>query len=218
MGGDRPQAGFSLMEILIGSVAFLVVLGGVYVLHDTSLESFARGRDRAGLQQTARPALDRMVQELRMAGYAAAKLADPLVIATNDTVSIHADTDGAGPLYITYSLRDCSGAVGTVLYRQASATSFCGGTPIADGVAALQFTYFEAQNVPLPYPTPAPPAYQLDGQGHIAGSGSPTAPAVGSQRDQVRQIKVQLTLTNGNVLRPQRFTATSHVTLRNLIP
>lgn len=218
MGTRGRQAGFSLLDTLIGSLIFLVVVGAVYVLQQTSVDSFARGQDRSTLQQTARFALDRMVQDLRMAGYGSPKLPDPIVIATDDTVSIHADTDGTGPQYVTYGLRDCTGAVGTVLYRQAGAASFCGGAAIADGVAGLRFTYYESQNVPLPYPTPSPPFYQLDAQGHIAGIGTPAVPAVGSQRDRVRQIKIELTLSNGNVRQPQSYRATSEVTLRNLIP
>ena len=218
MGKKHRPAGFSLLETLIGALIFLVVLGAVYVLQETSLNTYAQAEDSAALQQTARFALDRMAQDLRMAGYGSPKLADPVVIATNDTVSIHADTDGTGPRYLTYSLRDCTGAVGAVLYRQASTTSFCGGDPIATGVSSLQFTYYEMQNVPLPYPTPSPAAYQLDNQGPIAGPGSPTTPASGSQRDQVWQIKVALTLGNTSALRPQRYTATTEVSLRNLIP
>ncbi len=218
MARKRRQAGFTLIETLIGSVIFLVVLGAVYVLQETSVNTYARAEDAASLQQTTRVALDRMAQDLRMAGYASPKLADPVVIATNDTVSIHADADGTGPVYITYSLRDCTGGVGTVLYRQASPTSFCGGDSIAGGVAGLQFTYYEMQNVPLPYPTPSPAVYQVDNQGPIAGAGSPSTPATGSPRDQVRQIKVALTLSNGSAVRPQRYTATTEVTLRNLIP
>ena len=215
----RRQAGYSLIETLLGALVFLILLEGVYLLQQTSLDTYARAEDSASMQQTARVALDRMAQDLRMAGYGSPKLTDQVVIATNDTVSIHADmNDGNGPLYITYSLRDCNGNVGTLLYRQASAASYCGGDTLASGVSALQFTYFEGQNVPLPYPTPSPATYQLDNQAPIAGAGTPTTPAPGSQRDQVRQIKVVLTMSNNNVLRPQRFTATTEVTLRNFIP
>ena len=214
----RRQAGYSLIETLIGAMVFLVVLEGVYILQQTSITTYAKAEDSAAMQQTARVALDRMAQDLRMAGYSSPKLTDPVVIATNNTVSIHADTDGTGARYITYSLRDCNGTVGTVLYRQVSTTSFCGGDTIASGVSTLQFTYFEGQNVPLPYPTPSPPVYSLDGQGAVTGTGTPTTPAAGSQRNGVRQIKVALTMTNNNVQRPQRFTTTTEVTLRNLIP
>ncbi len=218
MAGRRRQAGFSLLDTIVGSMIFLFVLGAVYVLQETSLTTYAKAEDSATLQQTTRLALDRMAQDLRMAGYASPKLTDPVVIATNDTVSVHADTDGAGALYITYSLRDCAGTAGTTLYRQASITSFCGGDPIATGVESLQLTYYEAQNVPLPYPTPSPAVYQLDTQAPIAGAGAPTTPAAGGERDRVRQMKMSLTLTNGNVTHPQRYTATTEVTLRNLIP
>lgn len=220
MDARRRQAGFSLLDILIGSMIFMVVLGGVYVLQQTAQTTYDRAADAASLQQVTRLALDRMAQDLRMSGYGSPKLTDPVVIATNDTVSVHADPDGTGAVYITYSLRDCTGTLGTTLYRQASTTSFCGGDTIATGVAVtgMQFTYYEMQNVPLPYPTPSPPTYQLDGQAPIAGAGAPSTPAVGSQRDRVRQIKLVLTLSNGSAVRPQFYTATTEITLRNLLP
>ncbi len=217
--GSRPrQAGYSLLDTLIGSLTFLVVLYAAYTLQQTSQDTYGLARDRAAMQQTARLALDRMEQDLRMAGYDTNKLSDPVVIATNDTVSIHANPDGTGAVYITYSVRDCTGAAGTVLYRIASTTTFCGGDPIADGVSSLQITYYEGNNVALPYPTPASGQYQLDSQGPIAGAGTPTAPAVGAQRDSARQMKIKLVLSSGSVQQPQNYTATTEVALRNLLP
>ena len=226
MAGRNRQAGYNLIETLIGSVVFLLIMGAVYGLQQVSLDIYGKAGDSSTMQQVARVALDRMAQDLRMAGYASAKLSDPVVIATNDTVSVHADTGekdpatGAllGPVYITYGLRDCNGTLGNTLYRNVSTTTYCGGEAIATNVASLQFTYFEGNNVVLPYPTPDPPTYSLDDQGAVTGSGTPTAPAVGSQRSQVRQIKVALTLSNGLSQHPQRFTATTEVTLRNLTP
>ena len=218
MARRNRQAGYSLIETLLGSVVFLFVLQAVYLLQQVSLDTYAKAGDSSTMQQVARVALDRMAQDLRMAGYASVKLSDPVVIATNDTVSVHADPNGTGALYITYSLRDCNGTLGTTLFRQASATSFCGGDAIASGVENLQFTYFEGNNVALPYPTPDPAVYSLDSQGAVTGSGTPSVPAVSSQRSQVRQIKVALTMSNGLSQHPQRFRTTTEVALRNLIP
>ncbi|MGE5851039.1 MAG: hypothetical protein ACM362_13000, partial [Candidatus Methylomirabilota bacterium] len=176
-----------------------------------------RGTRKWDVQSQARVAMERISREVRMAGYASPdKLTDPVVIATNDTLSIHADTDGTGAKYITYSRRDCSGNVGSTLFRNVSTTTFCGGEPFIEDVTNLTFAFYELNNVPLPYPPGS--TYQLDGQGYVTGTGTPTIPVVGGSRDRIRQVKIALTVQQQvkNVLIP--FTATTDVTLRNLIP
>jgi hypothetical protein len=163
-----------------------------------------------------------MAREIRMAGYASPdKVTDQVLIATDDTFSFHADLDGTGDRYVTYSLRDCSGNVGTTLYRRVSpgprtSATFCGGDSFVDNVSNLAFTYYELNNVTLPYPLTS--TYQLDSQGPVNGSSVPGAPATGGQRDRVRQVKIALTIQQQ--LRGQMipFTTTTDVALRNLIP
>ncbi|MBI4842141.1 MAG: hypothetical protein HY803_13915, partial [candidate division NC10 bacterium] len=146
----------------------------------------------------------------------AAKLTDPVVIATDDTFSFHADLDGSGTTYVTYSRRDCTGTVTTTLYRNVSTTTFCGGEPFVDNVTSLTFVYYELNNVPLPYPLPS--TYQLDSQGAVTGTATPSTPAAGGQRNRVRQVKIALTIQQqiGTTVVP--FTATTDVALRNLLP
>ncbi len=213
------QAGFTLIEALIASSIFLIVLYGVYVVYDVGETNYTKGSQKWDVQTEARIALERMAREIRAAGYASPKLSDPVVIATNDTLSIHADLDGSGPKYITYSLRDCSGNVGTTLYRNITTptnNTYCGGDPFIDNVAGLTFTYYELNNLTLPYPLTSP--YQLDGQDAVTGTTVPSAPTVGSDRSLIKQIKISL-----NVQQQVRgvtipFTATTDVALRNLIP
>ena len=212
-----PQAGFTFIETLVATSIFLVVLFGVYAVYDASERNYATGTRKWDVQSQARVGLERLGREIRAAGYAfPTKVADPVVIATNDTFSFHADLDGTGPKYVTYSLRDCNGNVGSVLYRNVSTTTFCGGDPFLDGVTNLAFSYYELNNVPLPYPPSSP--FQLDNQAPLTGADVPSVPAVGGQRDHVRQVKIVLTVQQQarNILIP--FTATTDVTLRNLIP
>ncbi len=216
---SRPRAprGFTMLEALVAVTIFLIVMMAVYTVYDVGEASYNRGTRKWDVQSQARVALERISREVRMAGYASPdKLTDPVVIATNDTLSIHADTDGTGPKYITYSRRDCSGNVGTTLFRNVSTTTFCGGEPFIEDVTSLSFAYFELNNVPLPYPPGS--TYQLDGQGYVTGTDTPTIPVVSGSRDRVRQIKVALTVQQQlkGVLIP--FTATTDVTLRNLLP
>ncbi len=218
----RSPAGFALLEMLITTAMFLVIFYGIYLVYDVSVRSYAIGSRKWDVQSQARVALERLARESRMAGYAApVKVTDPVVIATNDTFSFHADLDGAGAKYITYSRRDCSGNVGTILYRNVSAgalstATFCGGDPFVEGVSSLTFTYYELNNVPLPYPLTS--TYQLDGQGPVTGTGHPTAPTAGGNRDRVRQVKIALTVAQQVQGTSIPFTATTDVALRNLLP
>ena len=216
---SRPRAprGFTMLEALIASTIFLIVMAAVYTVYDAGEASYNRGTRKWDVQSQARVAMERISREVRMAGYASPdKLTDPVVIATNDTLSLHADTDGTGAKYITYSRRDCSGNVGKTLYRNVSTTTFCGGEPFIEGVSSLTFAYYELNNVPLPYPPGS--TYQLDGQGHVTGTGTPTTPVVSGSRDRVRQIKIALTVQQQLKGVTIPFTATTDVTLRNLIP
>lgn len=216
---SRPRAprGFTLLEALIASTIFLIVMAAVYLVYDVGEANYSRGTRKWDVQSQARVALERISREVRMAGYASpTKLTDPVVIATNDTLSIHADTDGTGAKYITYSRRDCSGNLGTTLYRTASTTTFCGGEPFIEGVSSLTFAYYELNNVPVPYPPGG--TYQLDGQGAVTGTDTPTAPMVGGSRDRVRQIKIALRVQQQVKGVTIPFTATTDIALRNLLP
>ncbi len=220
--GHAP-AGFTLIETLIATSIFLVVLFAVYTVYDVGEANYQRGTRKWDVQSEARVALERMAREIRMAGYAApSKATDPVVIATDDTISIHADLDGTGAKYVTYSRRDCNGNVGTTLFRNVSSTTFCGGEPFVDDVATLSFSYYELNNVPIPLPASAPyqptPPYQLDSQATVTGPGVPSVPAAGGQRDRVRQVKISLTIQQSASGVPIRFTATTDVALRNLAP
>ncbi len=214
----RQPAGFTLVEALVALSMFLIVLYAVYSVYDVGEANYQKSSRKWDVQSQARVALERMAREIRMAGYAApTKVTDPVVVATNDTISIHADVDGTGATYITYSRRDCSGNIGNTLYRRVSTSLFCGGDPFIDGVTNLTFTYYEMSSVPIPYPL-ASATYQLDSQAPLTGSGVPSAPAAGGQRSRIRQVKVAITVqqTVGGVVVP--FTATTDVALRNLMP
>ncbi len=208
-------AGFSLLETLVAISMFLIVLYAVYSVYDVGEANYQKSSRKWDVQSQARVALERMGREVRMTGYASpTKVTDPVVIAAPDTISLHMDVDGTGAKYVTYSLYDCSGNKGNTLYRNVSTSSYCGGQPFIDDVTSLAFTYYAQSNVPI---TPSTSA-GLDGQGYVTGSSVPSPPAAGGQRDSVRQVKVSITVKQAmsGVLIP--FTATTDITLRNLIP
>ncbi len=59
----------TLLETLISTALFSLVIIGVYLLYTTMQGTLNRGQLKTDLQQNARVAMDRMVQEIRMAGY-----------------------------------------------------------------------------------------------------------------------------------------------------
>lgn len=212
--------GFTIMESTIATAIFLVVMYGVYIIYDVGEQNYMRGSRKWDVQSQARVAMERMGRETRMAGYASPKLTDPVVIATNDTFGFHADVDGTGARYITYTRRDCAGAVTTTLFRNVyhagTNPRYCGGEAFIEGVTSLVFTYYELNNVPIPYPLTA--TYQLDSQSHTIGTAAPTAPAAGGQRSNVRQIKITLTVREMAGGTPVPYTISTDVALRNLLP
>jgi len=71
---ERKDQGFTLIEILIASTIFVLVLLGIYVVYETNQATYTRGEGRADVQQNARVAFDQMNRELLMAGYDPAKV------------------------------------------------------------------------------------------------------------------------------------------------
>ncbi len=209
-----------MMEAMVATSIFMVVMYGVYVIYDVGERNYVSGSRKWDVQSQARVAIARMALEIRMAGYATPKLTDPVVIATNDTLAFHADVDGTGAKYITYSRRDCSGSLTTTLYRNvydaATNARYCGGDAFVDNVNNLTFAYYELNNVPIPYPLTA--TYQLDSQAHTTGTGAPAVPAAGSQRDRTRQVKIALTVSETTGGKTFPFTISTDVALRNLMP
>ncbi|HEX9900460.1 MAG TPA: prepilin-type N-terminal cleavage/methylation domain-containing protein, partial [Candidatus Methylomirabilis sp.] len=61
--------GMTLVEILISSALISIVIGSVYMVYITMLNTFGKGELKADLQQNARVGLAKMTQEMRMAGF-----------------------------------------------------------------------------------------------------------------------------------------------------
>ena len=164
----------------------------------------------------------------------------------------------AGPnqdcnVYVTYSLWDSAGVRGTTLRKETRCDPWGGpcqlGTqnpPLAENVTALAFAYFDANglSVPLPFPSPTTTTcpsefpwarprsnYALDGQGPVSGGTTPSTVTLGSQRDVVRTIRVQVTVetnisydaSSGCVRKDvggptQAFTLVSEAQVRSMTP
>jgi len=144
------QRGFTLLEMLISSAVFVIVLFAVYLMLVTSQITYARGENKVEIQQNARVAMQRMAREVRMSGYdpgsaiPAQASQTAIQVANANTITFIADLDGDDVSdRITYRLQ------GNQVIRDNA--SWVGGawTPsvsseLADSVSALSFTYFDS--------------------------------------------------------------------------
>jgi type IV pilus assembly protein PilW len=122
----RNQSGFTLLEMLISSAIFAIVLFAIYTIYITSQATSTRGINKIEVQQNARVAKERMAREIRMAGYdpssAIPVQGSPTAVqvATATTLTFIADVTGDGVSErVTYQLQ------GTQLIRESA--SWVGG-------------------------------------------------------------------------------------------
>lgn len=73
----HPESGFTLIELMIGMVLGLILIGGVLSIFIQTQQSSRADNNVARMQDQARFALDELASDIRMAGY----LSDPLTPA-----------------------------------------------------------------------------------------------------------------------------------------
>jgi type IV pilus assembly protein PilW len=141
MASWRGASGFSLPDLLVSLAVVGLLMAGVLTLLQAALGAYAFGTARVEAQQSARIALERMVKELRDAGYdpTGAGLAAVLT-AEPERVVFQRDLNGNGVIdptheRVTFLLRPGE----TVLRRDAGG----GAQPIIEGVRRLALTYYE---------------------------------------------------------------------------
>ncbi|OGB93393.1 MAG: hypothetical protein A3G35_08530 [candidate division NC10 bacterium RIFCSPLOWO2_12_FULL_66_18] len=219
---DRRTEGFTLVETLIAAALFSVVITGIYVLYTTMQSTLSRGELKSGLQQNARVGLDRMIQEIRMAGYDPSGAIPLVTLLPKAAIRAASSTCLSFVSYrpsdvtstqITYDLS------GTTLRRTEDpwngTNAFSGGSaqPQAEPVNALTFTYYDSNNAAL---TPVswtstqrcPPT---------AGASSQAIVQLDyTQMDQIRRVAITLrTRDSRPSISAEYFTLTSDVRLRN---
>lgn len=180
-------------------------------------------------------------------------------IAADDTLSLHAGyrepNPAGGPnqdcnVYVTYSLWSGGGVRDTTLRKETRRDDWGLGqlveAPLAEDVTRLAFRYFDAHGHSLPTNLPAATtpncpggfpwarprgAFGLDGQGPVATGTTPSPVPLGSQRDLVRTVRIELTVETNIAFDPasgcfrrgvggptQAFTLVSEAHLRGLTP
>jgi len=142
--------GFSLAELLVSLAMLGLLLAGTFTILQGGLDAYGWGAARVTAQQSARVALDRMVKELRGAGYdpTSAGIA-PIAAATPTLVTFQNDLNGNGVVdptreRVTYLLRPGE----SILRRDAGG----GARPIIGGVRRLVLTYFDRAGAPTTDP------------------------------------------------------------------
>ena len=67
--GIRREAGFTLAEMLIAMAIFIIAATVAFLLYDNAQRSFKQGEELTEQQQVTRVAFEKMVADLRMAGF-----------------------------------------------------------------------------------------------------------------------------------------------------
>lgn len=68
-GTDARQRGFTIVEVLISTAVLIIVFVGVLMVYDRGNQIFKSSNESADMQQNLRVAYDRMLADIRMAGF-----------------------------------------------------------------------------------------------------------------------------------------------------
>jgi prepilin-type N-terminal cleavage/methylation domain-containing protein len=102
-GGERSTAGFSLIEMLVASAIFAIVAAVAFIFYTAAQKSYKMGENFSDQQQATRVAFDRMIADLRLAGYNtnpdgdATRVDEQVEGAWDTAVTVRADFDFEDP-------------------------------------------------------------------------------------------------------------------------
>jgi Tfp pilus assembly protein PilW len=150
------ERGAGLVEALVAAAIGVLLLSVVTSMLAAGAHGLGRAGARAEASDTAGLAAEAFLFDVRRAGFdPAAAGVLPLTLARSDRFTVHADVNGDGVVDAGSAERTtwiCN-AGAQRLSRQVGAQSM----PLADGVVACTFEYFDAAATPL-----VPPAAGLD--------------------------------------------------------
>ena len=150
----RTQRGFTITELLVALAVVALVLAGALATLEVGLATVSTSAGRAETQSNARVALERMVPDIRSAGYDPTGAAFDVVINQSATsVTLQSDRNASGVIdappagacdpvapseLVRYRL------VGTELRRSVNPAIDSCETVVVGGVQALSFSYLDA--------------------------------------------------------------------------
>ena len=250
---QRSHKGFTLVEVLIASAIFSVVLLAIYTVFIWSQQTFTSGTRRQDNQQGARLAMDQIVRQIRMAGYisenfdtdttndipptGSTMVVPRIFMASSTALAIFGNLDGSttSSLFL-YCLNGTQllakkGAIDSASSYTCSGT---GGDVIADNVSSLAFSYYGLDASSPRNLT----QIAFAGNGYLDGAVAPpfnsgaattaitkaanalsfptsSTSTTAANRQAVRIIRVQLTISQNSPMQVQAITMNSTIELRN---
>ena len=155
----RSERGFSLAELLVACVVVAFVMAGLLITLQSGQESYLRGANEVEATQSVRVAIERMAQELRVAGFCPTCGTPPFDAITAQSATgftIQNDWDGDGVITTPGTVTDANGNVrgeqivynfaGGAITRQETGVDASALT-LATGITSLTFTYQDSTGV-----------------------------------------------------------------------
>jgi len=144
--------GFTLLETVIFSAIFVLVMMAVYTTYITTQATFTAELNKIEVQQNAWVGMERMSREIRSAGFdpsdvVTTQSTTPIQVANANDITFIGDVDGDGNTdQVRYSLNEN----GQIIQESSTWNGVDFPAPtesvVADGVIALAFTYFDASD------------------------------------------------------------------------
>jgi prepilin-type N-terminal cleavage/methylation domain-containing protein len=150
----RSERGFTLAELLVGCAVIALLMPALVIMLQSGQQTYLVGSNRVEAQQTVRVAIERMVQEIRSAGYCPTCAgAPPFPAITGQNAAgftLQNDWNGSGTITTAGTVTDASGnprgeqvlyaLVGNDLTRREIGVD-AAPLILASGVSSLTFTY-----------------------------------------------------------------------------
>jgi len=167
--------GFTLMELLIAATIGALLVVTIYMMFETNQATFNKGEKDTDLQQNARVALDRIVRELRMAGFDPQAIiptpcATAIQSATATSIRFIGDVNPDPTADPSCPSPPCTERVGYTYdaagkrirreeWPRLTSSTSCndsdwassgGAQPLAEKISGLTFAYYDSSNLQIP--------------------------------------------------------------------
>jgi len=150
----KHDAGFTIVELLIGVAIFGLFLTGIYAVLVANIKTYQSEQNSMVQTQDLRAGLSTMVWEMRMAGYdPPAGAAGAGIVTANAsemrvTMNLNAE---AGDTDLNDANEDVRYAINASGHLGRETGGAGGLQPVVENVTALAFTYFDANNAQLTF-------------------------------------------------------------------